>query len=1072
MNSMGENMKNRLTCLALGIALFASLLFASAVPTEAAVARMNGEGIAIEAEDMVRSVNSEIRDVNTASGQKVLFVSGNGAASDEMNANPSCMSSFYVNKSSMYSVWIRIKTGADGTTLVYDLDGSGTLSRKSVKGTSYFWQKLENKMYSAGYKEIRITPSDDTYIDKILITSDISYNPGSSALAGLNYTYTSDYFPIDSVKVFPQNGEHPRLFITEESISEIKEKLKGDFFKKDWQNILSTANTDISCALPSDSNSYTAYSSYVEILTNRAFMYVLGEVDSAHVDKTVAEMKNFISTVSFDGYDSTYASRYMGETMVMAACVYDWCYDRFTEADKRFTIRELKRIASLTEVGYPATRRSYVISHAIEDLIYKDQLAVGIAVYDEEPDWYNTVAAIIFDKMLPVKNFLNSSGNDSSGSAYGDARNGGASYAGFMFNTLGLEENIFSDNYNRVFHTWLYNRLPNGMWFKDGDDYSWYNNKANDTRSTLFSWIFNWVGNRYSDPYLCRQAILNYAWTGLPHTVAEIISLDTESDARDVTDLPLTHFTTYPISSMTARTSWQNGLNAPTAMAYVNMREVAVGDHQHMDVGGFQLYYKGMLALDSGLYEWSSHYYDYERRSIAHNVVLVYDPDEVFNDSSVNDGGQKVPKSFGFGGAGNTLANVESSIADGSCVTAKDTVYFSGPDTYKPEFSYISSNIASAYSSKVSEYKRSAVFVNTGDEAYPALFVVYDNLKSSNPDFKKTWLLHSEEEPVTNTANNTVTLTRTADGYNGKLVNTVLVPSSDNAELTVVGGEGKEFWAGGANHPAQTYIEGNHSDMGNYRMELSPANPSEDDVFLNAMAVADADTAVPMPSIYKEENDFLYGVTFLDKAVYFAKSRSGISESFSFDVRSNGFSSVDCLVAGCASGKWRIDGNGADIVVEIKSDGDCFAAELSPGSYTVTPVSADVAVTAAAPKTSEAESFGDFLIRKNDNLMYLPKPTRLVDGVPYVALDGFLTQLGAKIVSSSSVTVGENTLTLTPDSNVYAINGVPTVAEHSVLSINGELYCAVEDFASLFGLTDLEYNPTARLLSFKREGNE
>lgn len=1067
---MGENMKNE-TRYVVGIILLVIVIFVGMFPCSAMPAYMNGEGVTLEAEDSVYAFDASVIQDTAASSGKALHLPGSGiTVLNELDSNPTFMTSFYVSKSSMYAVWIRIKTPSSGTTILYDLEGKGDIRTKNITSMSYSWRRIENKIYSAGYKEIHITPSADTHIDKILITSDIEFNPGSAADATPDSNYVSSYFPVDSIDILPEKGVHPRLYITKDTIPEIKEKLKKDFFKTDVQNIISTANTDIECILSPDSNLYGNYSSYVDILTNRAFMYALGEVDSAHADKTVAEMKNFISTVSFNGYNSTNQSRYTGSTMVMASCVYDWCYDRLTEADKQFVIRELKEMASTTEVGFPATRRSYVISHGIEGQIYKDQLAVGIAIYDEEPDWYNTVAAIIFDKMLPVKNFLNSSGNDASGSAYAESRNEGAVHAEFMFNTLGLKKSVFTENFNKVFHTWIYNRLPNGLWFKDGDDYAWGNNKQNDTRSTLFSWIFNYVGSRYDDPYILRQAHLDHVWSNSAHSLSSVLALDTKTQTKDETDLPLTHFTTYPISSMTARTSWQNGLNAPTAMAYVNMREVAIGDHQHMDVGGFQLYYKGMLALDSGFYEWSDHYYDYQRRSIAHNVVLVHDPDEIFNNSSVNDGGQWVPVNFGFGSSQQHLEHVEKSIEAGDCITAKDTVYYAGSDTYKPEFSYISADIKPAYTDKVSAYKRSAVFVNTDNKDYPALFVVYDNLRSSDAEFKKTWLLHSEEEPILD--NNKITLTRTADGYNGKLVNATIVPTADNAEFTVIGGEGKEFWADGKNHPTETYVSGNHSDLGNWRVELSPKSASEEDVFLNAMYVTDADSTADALSVYKEENNSLYGVTALDKAVYFAKNREGISTEFELNVRNNGFDKTDCFVAGCASGKWRILGNNTDIVVEIAGDKDCFAIELVPGTYTVTPADTNAVVTQIAEKTSPAENFGDFVIRKNNNLMYLPKPTKLVGGVPYAAVDGIFTQLGAKSIekATDSITfiVGGNSVTLNAGTSTYILNGEEKETNHTIVLIDGEIYCPFEDFATLFGISNIGYNAVAKLLQFNQ----
>ena len=46
-------------------------------------------------------------------------------------------------------------------------------------------------------------------------------------------------------------------------------------------------------------------------------------------------------------------------------------------------------------------------------------------------------------------------------------------------------------------------------------------------------------------------------------------------DIAHVTDLPLTRFTDYPLTTMTARTSWQDGLNAPTAMVTVTVTVTA-----------------------------------------------------------------------------------------------------------------------------------------------------------------------------------------------------------------------------------------------------------------------------------------------------------------------------------------------------------------------------------------------------------------------------------------------------------------------------------------------------------------
>lgn len=1039
---------------------------------------MTGETIVIEAEDTLYSNSSQPFYTGGASGKYALNIAGSGITSvSNMNINPSCIASFTVNKSSMYAIWIRANVPSS-CALLYDLKGDGNLKSISLGSSAgnYKWYGPIKTVYTPGYNEIHLTPSNSIYIDKAIITSDLDYVPANSASALPDTSFVSSYFTTENVEVFPDKNIHPRLYITKENIPQIKEKLKDDFFEDDWANIVANANTDVDGILPENSSSYSNYSVYTDILIHRAFMYALGEVDEEHADKTVREMINFISTVKFDRNDITFDSRNMGSTMVMAACVYDWCYDRISDADKTYIIQCLKKIASQTTVGYPAINRSYVVSLGLESHIYKDQLAVAIAVYDEDPDWYNHVASIIFNKLLPTKKFFNSSGWDTSGSDYGGGRNKGAVTAEFMFRALGYEDSIFADNYREVLYTHLYNRLPDGVWFKDGDDSSWYTHKPDTrTNSASYNWILNYVGYQYDDPYLSRQGLLNYSWRensnynwGTPaHELTEILNIDLTVETKELTELPLTHFTDYPISSMTARTSWQNGLNAPTAMVNVNMREVTVGDHQHGDIGGFQLYYKGMLALNSGLYEFTDHYNNYEKRSIAHNVVLVKDPDENFG-GYVNDGGQKVIDLFG--NAQRDFDDVQSAISSGECITAKDTVHYSGPDTYRPEFSYISSDISSAYSDKINEYERSAVFVNTENEDYPALFIVYDNLQSSNAEFKKTWLLHSEEEPQID--GNKVVITRTTNGHNGKLVNKTLVPSVDNSRLEKIGGAGKEFWVDGKNYPVSTYIDGTVPDMGNWRVELSPAKSSADDVFLNVMYVTDADADLAELPVSADETEALYGIYALDKAVYFAKSRENINTSFNFTLPENGFEKTDCFVAGCSQGKWLITGNNTNIVVEIAEGNDSFSLELPSGTYTATPVSSDTVITPLPVKTSEKENFGDFLIRRNNNLMYLPKPTKIIDGAQYVAVDGIFTQLGAQITEKTDDTVtfsvGSNVITVTVDSNVYMLNAAKESATYNAKMIGGEIYVALDDFSSYLGIKNIRYYEEAKLLEISQ----
>lgn len=116
--------------------------------------------------------------------------------------------------------------------------------------------------------------------------------------------------------------------------------------------------------------------------------------------------------------------------------------------------------------------------------------------------------------------------------------------------------------------------------------------------------------------------------------------------------------------------------------------------------------------------------------------------------------------------------------------------------------------------------------------------------------------------------------------------------------------------------------------------------------------------------------------------------------------------------------------------------------------------------------------------------MYLPKPTKLVDGVPYVPIDGVMTQFGALVngsMTKTGSTVTEKTDTtvtlitpqgktavFTKDSKAYTLDGVTRTAEHQILWIDGEPYACLGDFASSslwFNLAGYSYDSVSRVLT-------
>ena len=95
----------------------------------------------------------------------------------------------------------------------------------------------------------------------------------------------------------------------------------------------------------------------------------------------------------------------------------------------------------------------------------------------------------------------------------------------------------------------------------------------------------------------------------------------------------------------------------------------------------------------------------------------------------------------------------------------------------------------------------SCLLYTSFDQDYPAAFVVFDKVTSTNKEFKKKWLLHSVEEPEVN--GTTTVISRTKEGYNGKLVNKTMLPSSFTIDK--VGGAGYESYVDGVNYLCLLY---------------------------------------------------------------------------------------------------------------------------------------------------------------------------------------------------------------------------------------------------------------------------
>jgi hypothetical protein len=393
--------------------------------------------------------------------------------------------------------------------------------------------------------------------------------------------------------------------------------------------------------------------------------------------------------------------------------------------------------------------------------------------------------------------------------------------------------------------------------------------------------------------------------------------------------LPLTKYFPDPFGWMIARTGWHDR----AAVAEMKINVYNFNNHQHIDAGSFQIYYRGPLAVESGLYTGSSgdygspHDKNYYWRTIAHNSLLIYNPAETFKTGYANDGGQRLPNGRSEANDLNAILNPNNGYKTGE-VVANDI----GPDPVTPHYSYLKGDITQAYSSKVSSVKRSFVFLNLLNDDVPAALIVHDKIISSSASYKKFWLLHSMAEPAIE--GNEITITRVNTRENGKLVNTTLLPEEDNMEFTPVGGPGKEFWVFGTNYPntsnARSY------ERADWRVELSPKEANNEDYFLNIMQVME--TNIPKLSVKKIDGDLIVGSLIADRIVFFSKNSEIINSDISFTFTEEG--NYKILLTDLSPGQWQIRKNG-DIInanINVQAGKGTIYFEGAAGDYVIAPI--------------------------------------------------------------------------------------------------------------------------------------
>lgn len=694
-------------------------------------------------------------------------------------------------------------------------------------------------------------------------------------------------------KIVPPSSR-PRLWVNKESLPGVKAALAHGENSPAWNKVKGAALVPFDFKFDPDAE--MSFNAALETAAENKAFYYLMTGDKKVGREAVKLMDDYLSRVEFGNLlDIT---REIGRAITTASEVYDWCYDLLTEQEKQIFCSNLMRLADDMEIGWPPFLQKVVNGHGNEAQVCRDLLSMSIAIYDENPVPYRYTSYAILEELVPMRKFEYQSPRHNQGVNYGAYRFGWDMHAAWLFYRMtGMP--VFDDNIKEVRNYWQYMRTPDGQMLRDGDGFG----------SAAPGKSYYW-----SAPL---TALLCYAYAadpvlkadfqrqgGLPNSPVLFLllndpNLKAEPD-RDA--LPLTKDFGKVLGSMVARTGWNFGDKSNDVVAEIKGGGYVFGNHQHSDAGSVQLYYRGFQFGDLGLYKFYGTPYDmnFNKRSIAHSMMLAVDPSEKFLTSEANDGGtrfvQKHPVS---------PEDVKNNpmFNNGKVLSASF-----GPSKLKPFFSYFSVDLKKAYSDKITAYNRSMMFLNLDREDIPAALILTDDMSTAKPEFKKYWQINAHHKPELSEKG--VVLQNQLGGLTGKAHVDILLPSVAERKLQVLSGDdANSSFQFRYDVPVSTLAEAK-----GHRIVVTPNKESNRDHFLSVIQLTSGDTK-PLPVIHNVTpvSDI---IVLADRVLSLNKGLKLIDQHFSLKIPAKG--NYKIVLAGMQAGDWNVLSTDGKVKFNVK----------------------------------------------------------------------------------------------------------------------------------------------------------
>jgi len=730
--------------------------------------------------------------------------------------------------------------------------------------------------------------------------------------------------------VYTPTHAHPRICLTAEKLPAIRAALENPAYKvaADQFRAYVEAPCDgiLGAAEEKFLNRGGVHNFDHRILAQieaKALNYLLtGEAEFGY--EALLAMLNFLDTLDIQWISSD-GCREHGYAMFIAAEVYDWCYDLMTPAVRQAMIAAVENRLCAGEVGYPeftptklyrrkmevgfppAVQDNGVNGHGSEAQLLRDYPAFAMAIYDENPTWWRLVGAILEESYIPVRRIYYAAEYYPQGtSCYFCHRFYSDLYSAWLY-MHAMGENPYT-GIERVASSVFTAEMPNAeTLYGSGDGGNMPPLRNYKNIATITAAISG-------DPVMWGAAksvgALDVIGTGTTTITASALLIFVAGGTDSVEDyrahLPLSRYHGDYMGLLTSRARWHDK-NAPSVQMKVGVRSTA--NHEHGDGGSFQIYYKGLLSCDGGVYSNYGHYQTsmYHASSVAHNTLLIADPSRL--DQTSDD-----PKVKWYSGSQRIRMSVADWANNPGCevgeVTGMRCGYKNEAQT-EAEYAYLAGDLTKAYDE--AEYVgRRMLTVYTDNPDYPMAMFIYDDITACGADFEKKFLLQIPVAEAPVIGGNTVITER--DG--GRLILTSL---TDEAKITGVGGEGKRQLIG----ELECLTADGRSDGHWGRVEISLPTGERDGAFLNVLTVTDAGSSAPMPETSQLSGTGIRGAIFGDIAAVFASSRERETAPVTFRLPRG----ARCCISGLADGAWKVFAGGSETTVTAEGGLAVVAAD-------------------------------------------------------------------------------------------------------------------------------------------------